>query len=39
MFLSVFGDELGLDVSEGLAILTSWGVDAVDLRGRVLGRR
>lgn len=37
MYLSVFTDELGLDIGEALPIIHSWGVDRVDLRGRVLG--
>jgi UDP-N-acetyl-2-amino-2-deoxyglucuronate dehydrogenase len=37
MFLSIFTDELGLDITEGLPILGSWGLEHVDLRGRVLG--
>ena len=37
MFLSIFTDELGLDITAGLPILKSWGLEYVDLRGRVLG--
>ncbi|MFN2229690.1 MAG: sugar phosphate isomerase/epimerase family protein, partial [Anaerolineae bacterium] len=37
MFLSIFSDELGLDIVEGLSILRSWGLEYVDLRGRVYG--
>lgn len=37
MFTSVFTDELGLDLSEALPILQSWGLTHVDLRGRILG--
>ncbi len=37
MYISVFTDELGLDIGEALPIIESWGVDHVDLRGRVLG--
>jgi UDP-N-acetyl-2-amino-2-deoxyglucuronate dehydrogenase len=37
MFLSIFTDELGLDITEGLPILRSWGLQHVDLRGRVYG--
>lgn len=37
MFLSIFGDELGLDITEALPILKSWGLEYVDLRGRVFG--
>ncbi len=38
MFLSAFTDELGLDIAEALPIIKSWGLDYVDLRGRVFGR-
>jgi predicted dehydrogenase/sugar phosphate isomerase/epimerase len=37
MFPSIFTDELGLDITEGLPILKSWGLQYVDLRGRVFG--
>ncbi|MGC9348295.1 MAG: sugar phosphate isomerase/epimerase family protein, partial [Anaerolineae bacterium] len=37
MFLSIFTDELGVDITKGLPILQSWGLTAVDLRGRVFG--
>lgn len=37
MFLSIFTDELGVDITKGLPILQSWGLNAVDLRGRVFG--
>jgi len=37
IYLSVFTDELGLDIGEALPIIKSWGVQHVDLRGRVLG--
>ncbi|MFO7957909.1 MAG: TIM barrel protein [Candidatus Brocadiia bacterium] len=37
MYLSVFTDELGLDIGEALPIIKSWGLEHVDLRGRVLG--
>jgi len=37
MFLSIFTDELGIDLVEGLPTLKSWGLQYVDLRGRVLG--
>lgn len=37
MFLSIFTDELGVDITKGLPALQAWGVDAVDLRGRVFG--
>ena len=38
MFLSIFTDELGVDIVEGLPIMKSWGLEYVDLRGRVLGK-
>jgi predicted dehydrogenase/sugar phosphate isomerase/epimerase len=38
MHISVFTDELGLDIGEALPIIASWGVEHVDLRGRVLGK-
>ena len=37
MFVSVFTDELGLDIAEALPILQSWGLTHVDLRGRIFG--
>jgi len=37
MFPSIFTDELGVDITEGLPILKSWGLDYVDLRNRVFG--
>ncbi len=37
MFPSIFTDELGLDITLGLPILKSWGMEHVDLRGRVFG--
>ena len=38
MFLSIFTDELGLDIIKGLPILKSWGLEYGDLRGRVFGK-
>ena len=38
MFPSIFSDELGLDITKGLPIIKSWGLEYVDLRGRVFGR-
>jgi len=35
MHISIFTDELGLDLAEGLPILRSWDLQHVDLRGRV----
>lgn len=37
MFMSIFSDELGIDISEGAPIIRSWGLDAIDLRGQTLG--
>ncbi len=37
MFPSIFTDELGLDITEGLPVIKSWGLRHVDLRGRVFG--
>ena len=37
MHLSIFTDELGLDITKGLPVLQSWGLEHVDLRGRVFG--
>lgn len=38
MYLSIFTDELALDITEALPIIKSWGLDHVDLRGRIFGR-
>jgi len=38
MHLSIFSDELALDVREALPIIKSWGVDWVDFRSRVFGK-
>ena len=37
MFLSIFTDELGIDITEGLPILKSWELEYVDFRGRTFG--
>ena len=37
MFASIFSDELGVDIVEGLPIIKSWGLEYVDLRGQVFG--
>ncbi len=37
MFPSIFTDELGLDLTEALPIIAEWGLEHVDLRGRVFG--
>jgi predicted dehydrogenase/sugar phosphate isomerase/epimerase len=38
MRLSIFNDEVGLDIVEAVAHFREWGLDWIDLRGRVLGR-
>ena len=38
MYLSIFSDELGLDVEQALPIIRSWGLEWVDFRGRVFGK-
>jgi predicted dehydrogenase/sugar phosphate isomerase/epimerase len=38
MFISVFSDELGLDIKEALPIIKSWGLEYVDLRGLTFGK-
>ena len=38
MLRSIFNDELGLDITEALPIIRSWGLDHVDLRTRVFGK-
>ncbi|MGA1196731.1 MAG: TIM barrel protein, partial [Candidatus Latescibacterota bacterium] len=38
MHLSIFSDELGTDITEAAPIIKSWGLDYVDLRGRIFGR-
>jgi predicted dehydrogenase/sugar phosphate isomerase/epimerase len=35
MFISIFSDELGLDVDKAVPTIKSWGLDHVDFRGRV----
>lgn len=35
MYLSIFSDELALDVDKALPIIKSWGLEHVDFRGRV----
>ena len=37
MQLSIFTDELGVDVTKAVPTIKSWGLDTVDLRGRVYG--
>jgi sugar phosphate isomerase/epimerase len=38
MKLSIFNDEIGLDITQGLPYFREWGLEWIDLRGRVLGR-
>ena len=38
MHISIFTDELTLDVKESLAIIKSWGIEYVDFRSRINGR-
>ncbi|NLF19767.1 MAG: Gfo/Idh/MocA family oxidoreductase [Lentisphaerae bacterium] len=38
MRLSVFTDELGLDVTQAVSVLRQWGIDTVDLRGLLYNR-
>lgn len=38
MFISIFTDELGLNVTEALPIIKSWGLSHVDFRSKVFGK-
>jgi len=38
MFPPIFTDELGMDITKGLPIIKSWGLEYVELRGRVFGK-
>ncbi|MBN1669587.1 MAG: Gfo/Idh/MocA family oxidoreductase [Kiritimatiellae bacterium] len=38
MILSVFTDELKIDIKEGLPVFKSWGLAYCDLRSRILGK-
>jgi predicted dehydrogenase/sugar phosphate isomerase/epimerase len=38
MFLSIFTDELGKDVTEALPVIREWGLERCDLRGRIFGK-
>jgi predicted dehydrogenase/sugar phosphate isomerase/epimerase len=38
MFISIFSDELGLDIQDALPIIRSWGLEYIDLRGRTFGK-
>ena len=39
MFISIFTDELKLDVAEAIPIIRSWGLKHVDFRSMVFGKR
>lgn len=36
MFVSIFTDELGMDLADALPYLKEWGLEYVDLRGRII---
>ena len=36
MRLSIFNDEIGLDLTRGLSHFREWGLEWIDLRGRVI---
>ena len=38
MRLSIFNDEVGLDITEAVTHFREWGLEWIDLRGRVMGR-
>jgi UDP-N-acetyl-2-amino-2-deoxyglucuronate dehydrogenase len=38
MLLSIFADELGVDITKAVPTIKSWGLDTVDLRGRIYGK-
>jgi hypothetical protein len=38
MRLSIFTDELGIDITEGISTLAEWGMKCVDFRGRTFGK-
>jgi predicted dehydrogenase/sugar phosphate isomerase/epimerase len=38
MRLSIFNDEIGLDIAQGVPHFQDWGLEWIDLRGRILGR-
>jgi UDP-N-acetyl-2-amino-2-deoxyglucuronate dehydrogenase len=38
MFVSIFTDELGVDLAEALPVIKSWNLGYGDLRGRVFGK-
>ncbi len=38
MQLSIFTDEIGVDITEGVSILAEWGMKCVDFRSRTFGK-
>ncbi len=38
MYISIFTDELGLDVTEAVPMIKSWGLGHVDFRSKVFGK-
>ncbi len=38
MRLSIFNDEIGLDINKAISHFQDWGLEWIDLRGRVMGR-
>jgi sugar phosphate isomerase/epimerase len=38
MFVSIFSDELNLDIVEAIPYFKAWGLEYVDLRGRIFGK-
>lgn len=38
MYISIFSDELGVDVAQGIPIIKSWGLEYADFRGLVFGK-
>ncbi|NOZ21450.1 MAG: Gfo/Idh/MocA family oxidoreductase [Planctomycetes bacterium] len=38
MRLSIFNDEIGIDITDGISHFRDWGLEWIDLRGRVMGR-
>jgi len=39
MRLSIFNDEIGIDITEGISHFRDWGLEWIDLRGRVMGKQ
>jgi sugar phosphate isomerase/epimerase len=38
MYVSIFSDELGLDLQEAIPYFRQWGIKHVDLRGKIFGK-